>query len=145
PRPRPGPEAWRWPEGCADRRPRSGGTLRPGAGWRRHARAALRARLGPGGPGSGPPRFPRAGPRPGAGPAPPAASACPHPAAPGAAAQAERGRELGLTPGAVQVALHRLRTRFAATLRGRVAATLDNPSAADVDEEIRALFAVLAG
>jgi len=64
---------------------------------------------------------------------------------PGAAPQAEIGRELGLTPGAVQVALHRLRARFAAALRGRVAATLDNPTAAEVDEEIRALFAVLAG
>jgi RNA polymerase sigma-70 factor (ECF subfamily) len=63
----------------------------------------------------------------------------------GAASQAEIGRELGLTSGAVQVALHRIRARFAATLRGRVAATLDNPSSADVDEEIRALFAVLAG
>jgi RNA polymerase sigma-70 factor (ECF subfamily) len=63
---------------------------------------------------------------------------------PGAAPQAEIAQELGLTPGAVQVALHRLRARFAAVLRDRVAATLDNPSAADVDEEIRALFAVLA-
>ena len=64
---------------------------------------------------------------------------------PDPATQAEIGRALGMTPGAVQVALHRLRARFGRTLRELVAATLDAPTPADVDEEIRGLFAALAG
>jgi RNA polymerase sigma-70 factor (ECF subfamily) len=57
----------------------------------------------------------------------------------------EAGRALGMTAGAVQVAVHRARARFAAALRARIAATLDAPTPADVDEEVRALFAILEG
>jgi RNA polymerase sigma-70 factor (ECF subfamily) len=52
--------------------------------------------------------------------------------------------QLGMTEGAVQVAVHRLRRRYRAILRGQIAATLDNPTDADVEDEIRALFAALA-
>jgi RNA polymerase sigma-70 factor (ECF subfamily) len=45
---------------------------------------------------------------------------------------------LGLTEGAVRVAIHRLRGRFGELLREAVAETLVNP--ADVDTEIRSLF-----
>jgi RNA polymerase sigma-70 factor (ECF subfamily) len=48
---------------------------------------------------------------------------------------------LGMTEGAVQVAVHRLRQRYRAALRARIAATVANP--ADVEEEIRDLFAAL--
>jgi RNA polymerase sigma-70 factor (ECF subfamily) len=64
---------------------------------------------------------------------------------PDAPSQAEVGRRLGMTPGAVQVALHRMRARFGWTLRELVAATLDDPSPAAIDEEIRGLFAALVG
>lgn len=60
-----------------------------------------------------------------------------------AASHAEIARELGMTAAAVQIALHRLRARFGAALRDRVAATLDDPSPADVDDEIRTLFDAL--
>jgi RNA polymerase sigma-70 factor (ECF subfamily) len=50
--------------------------------------------------------------------------------------------ELGLTPGALEVAVHRLRRRFAALLRAEIAATLSDP--ADVDDELRCLFDALA-
>src|SRR5262245_25663182 len=51
--------------------------------------------------------------------------------------------QLGMTEGAVQVAVHRLRRRYRATLREQIAATLDDPTDADVEDEIRALFAAL--
>jgi RNA polymerase sigma-70 factor (ECF subfamily) len=51
--------------------------------------------------------------------------------------------QLGMTEGAVQVAVHRLRRRYRAILREQIAATLDNPTEADVEDEIRALFAAL--
>jgi DNA-directed RNA polymerase specialized sigma24 family protein len=57
----------------------------------------------------------------------------------------ETGRALGMTAGAVQVAVHRVRARFAEALRSEIAATLDEPTPADVDEEVRALFATLKG
>lgn len=47
--------------------------------------------------------------------------------------------ELGMTEGAVKVAVHRLRRRFGTALREEVARTLADP--ADVDDEIRHLFA----
>jgi RNA polymerase sigma-70 factor (ECF subfamily) len=50
---------------------------------------------------------------------------------------------LGMTEGAVQVAVHRLRRRYRAILREQIAATLDDPTDADVEDEIRALFAAL--
>ena len=51
-------------------------------------------------------------------------------------------RRLGSSEGAVRVAAHRLRRRFGILLRQEIAATVDDP--ADVDDEIRALFAALA-
>jgi RNA polymerase sigma factor (sigma-70 family) len=49
---------------------------------------------------------------------------------------------LGMTEGAVQVAVHRLRRRYRAALRARIAATVTDP--AEIEEEIRDLFAALA-
>ena len=46
---------------------------------------------------------------------------------------------LGMTEGAVKVAVHRLRRRFGAVLREEVSRTLNDPT--DVDDEIRHLFA----
>jgi RNA polymerase sigma-70 factor (ECF subfamily) len=51
--------------------------------------------------------------------------------------------ELGMTEGAVKMAASRLRRRYGAILREEIARTLTNPD--DVEEEIRDLFAVLAG
>lgn len=59
----------------------------------------------------------------------------------GAGGYAEAASRLGLSPGAAQVAAHRLRKRFRAILRDRVAATVE---ADDVDDEIRDLFDALA-
>jgi RNA polymerase sigma-70 factor (ECF subfamily) len=53
--------------------------------------------------------------------------------------------ELGLTDGNLRVALHRLRARFAAGLRAEVAATLRDAGDEAIEEELRALFAVLGG
>jgi len=50
--------------------------------------------------------------------------------------------ELGMTEGAVKVAVHRLRQRYRDRLRDAIARTLDDPAA--VDDEIRHLFAVLS-
>jgi RNA polymerase sigma-70 factor (ECF subfamily) len=52
---------------------------------------------------------------------------------------------LGTTEGAVQQAVHRLRTRYRAILRAQIAATLDDPSEEAIDDEIRDLFAALGG
>src|SRR5262249_13047135 len=50
---------------------------------------------------------------------------------------------LGMTEGAVQAAVQRLRQRYRAILREQIAATLDDPSETTIDEEIHALFAAL--
>ena len=55
---------------------------------------------------------------------------------------AEIGRELGLTPGAVKVAAHRLRQRFGEVLRAEIAETLARPE--DIEEEIQHLFQALS-
>ena len=47
-----------------------------------------------------------------------------------------------MTENAVRVALHRLRQRFGELLREELAPTVGSP--ADVDEEIRQLFAALS-
>ncbi len=60
-----------------------------------------------------------------------------------ALSQAEAARRLGLNEGAVKVAIHRLRKRFRDVVRSEVAQTV--PAAADVDEELRYLVAVLSG
>ena len=49
---------------------------------------------------------------------------------------------LNMSEGAVRVAVHRLRRRFGELLRGEIADTV--PSPAEVDEEIRHLFAAIA-
>jgi RNA polymerase sigma-70 factor (ECF subfamily) len=51
------------------------------------------------------------------------------------------GAKLNLTEGAVKVAVHRLRQRYRDKLRAVIAETVDTP--ADVDDEIRDLFAAL--
>jgi RNA polymerase sigma-70 factor (ECF subfamily) len=50
--------------------------------------------------------------------------------------------ELGMTEGAVKTAASRLRRRYGAILREEIAGTVADP--ADVEEEVRALFAALA-
>jgi RNA polymerase sigma-70 factor (ECF subfamily) len=54
---------------------------------------------------------------------------------------AEKARELGMTEGAVKVAVHRLRQRYRDRLRGLIADTVATPE--EVDDEIRDLFAAL--
>jgi RNA polymerase sigma-70 factor (ECF subfamily) len=49
---------------------------------------------------------------------------------------------LGMTEGAVQVAVYRLRRRYGALLREEIASTVAQP--ADVEDEIRELFAALS-
>jgi DNA-directed RNA polymerase specialized sigma24 family protein len=61
---------------------------------------------------------------------------------PGAVAYAVIAADLKTTEGAVQVAVHRLRRRYAALLRQEIAATIGDE--AEVDDEIRALFTALA-
>ena len=53
-------------------------------------------------------------------------------------AQTEVAKALGMEEGAVRVAIHRLRKRYRELLRDEIAQTLAD--AADVDEEMRALF-----
>lgn len=62
-----------------------------------------------------------------------------------AAAYAAVGARLGLEGGAVRVAVHRLRQRFAAALRAEIADTLAEPTAAAIDAEIGDLLAALGG
>jgi DNA-directed RNA polymerase specialized sigma24 family protein len=50
---------------------------------------------------------------------------------------------LGTTEGAVKVAVHRLRHRYRETLRAEIAET--GSGAAEVDEELRHLYAALSG
>jgi len=61
----------------------------------------------------------------------------------GSIAYATLAKELGTTEGAIKVAAHRLRKRYRDVLRREVAQTVANP--AEVDEEMRGLFAALAG
>jgi RNA polymerase sigma-70 factor (ECF subfamily) len=51
--------------------------------------------------------------------------------------------KLGMTEGSVKVAVHRLRQRYRQLLRDEIANTVAQPG--DVEEELRHLFAVLAG
>jgi RNA polymerase sigma-70 factor (ECF subfamily) len=55
---------------------------------------------------------------------------------------AEAARTLGIDEGVVRVAVHRLRKRYRQLLRDEIAQTLAD--AADVDEEMRALFGAFA-
>ena len=54
---------------------------------------------------------------------------------------AASARRLGLSAGAVTVAVHRLRERYGELLRATVAHTV--PAPADVDDELRYLFRLL--
>jgi RNA polymerase sigma-70 factor (ECF subfamily) len=56
---------------------------------------------------------------------------------------ADAARSLGLDEGAVRVAVHRLRKRYRQLLRDEIAQTLAD--AANVDEEMRALFGAFSG
>jgi RNA polymerase sigma-70 factor (ECF subfamily) len=58
-------------------------------------------------------------------------------------AQSEVAKALGMEEGAVRVAIHRLRKRYRQLLRDEIAQTLAD--AADVDEEMRALFGAFSG
>jgi RNA polymerase sigma-70 factor (ECF subfamily) len=60
-----------------------------------------------------------------------------------AADYAQIGRALGMTPGAVAVAVHRLRVRLRELVRTEVAQTVG--SVTDLEEEMRSLQAILAG
>ncbi len=61
---------------------------------------------------------------------------------PAALSQAEAATRLGMSEGAVKVAIHRLRKRYRELVRAEVAQTV--PESADVDEELRYLVEVLA-
>ncbi len=54
----------------------------------------------------------------------------------------EAGRALGMTKGAVKVAVHRLRRRYRELFREEIAQTVGDP--VEVEEEIRHVFAVLS-
>lgn len=56
---------------------------------------------------------------------------------------ASLGRKLGMTPGAVAVAVHRLRLRLRELVRAEVAQTVG--TADDLEEEMRSLLAILSG
>jgi RNA polymerase sigma-70 factor (ECF subfamily) len=56
--------------------------------------------------------------------------------------QVEAARKLGLTEGAVKVAIHRLRKRFRELIRAEIAQTVPDP--AETDAELRYLIEVLA-
>ena len=51
------------------------------------------------------------------------------------------GEQLKLSPGAIKVAIHRMRSRYRDLLRQHIAETVESPD--DVDDEIRRLFEVL--
>jgi len=56
---------------------------------------------------------------------------------------AEIAAQLGMTEGAVKVAVHRLRDRYRALIRAEIAQTVAHPS--EIDDELRHLFAALSG
>jgi DNA-directed RNA polymerase specialized sigma24 family protein len=60
-----------------------------------------------------------------------------------AAAYAEMGRRLGMSEGAMYVAVHRLRQRYGELLRHEVAQTVSGPG--EIDEEMRFLLSALSG
>ena len=59
---------------------------------------------------------------------------------PDAASATETGERLGMTAGAVRVAVTRPRARYRRSLLTEVAASMDAQTEAEVDEEIAALF-----
>jgi DNA-directed RNA polymerase specialized sigma24 family protein len=60
-----------------------------------------------------------------------------------AAAYAEMGQRLGMSEGAMYVAVHRLRQRYGELLREEIAQTVSGPE--QIDEEMRFLMNALAG
>ena len=62
---------------------------------------------------------------------------------PASGSYAEIAGRLGTTEGNVRVAVHRLRRRYGLLLREEIAATVGD--AAQIDDEIRTLFAALEG
>ena len=60
----------------------------------------------------------------------------------GTGVYAEWAAALGMSEGAVKVALHRMRRRFGELLRSEVAHTVSSPE--EIDDEIRHLFAAIA-
>jgi RNA polymerase sigma-70 factor (ECF subfamily) len=54
----------------------------------------------------------------------------------------ELAAELGMSEGALRVAVHRLRRQFAATLRSTIAETVERPE--DVDDEMRYLLKIVS-
>jgi RNA polymerase sigma-70 factor (ECF subfamily) len=61
----------------------------------------------------------------------------------GAPSMREIGQRLGMTEGAVKVAVHRLRERYRQALREEIGQTVSDP--ADVEDELKALLAALQG
>ncbi len=64
------------------------------------------------------------------------------PASRGPASYKDVAARLGMTEGAVKVAVHRLRDKYRQLIRAEIAQTVSTPD--QVEEEIRALFAALA-
>lgn len=62
---------------------------------------------------------------------------------PDAARFAQLASELNTTEGALRTAVHRLRARFADTLRAEIAETLDDPTPEAIAGELRDIFAAL--
>ena len=58
--------------------------------------------------------------------------------------QGDAARALGISEGAVKVAIHRVRKRFRDAVRADIAQTLRDPAPALVDEELRHLVAALS-
>jgi RNA polymerase sigma-70 factor (ECF subfamily) len=56
-------------------------------------------------------------------------------------ARSETAAQLGMTPGAVKVAVHRLRQRYRNLLRAQIADTVSDPS--EIDDEMRYLLTAL--
>ena len=143
-RPRPGEcgQAGRGPAPALHRPPRRRAPVRPRARPRADPGADLRQDLGPDPPGPGrraaPPRVRRRGPVG-------QVRGADRRADPRPRVRLLRGdrRRLGTTEGNVRVAVHRLRRRYGLLLREEIAATVGD--AAQVDDEIRALFAALEG
>lgn len=52
--------------------------------------------------------------------------------------------QLGISAGAIRVAVHRMRKRYREILFAQIAATLDDPTPKAIEEEIHALFAALS-
>ncbi|HEY7117361.1 MAG TPA: sigma-70 family RNA polymerase sigma factor [Tepidisphaeraceae bacterium] len=61
----------------------------------------------------------------------------------GAPPYEEMAKRLGMSEGAVKVAVHRLREKYRAALRAQIAATVEREE--DVDREIEELFSALGG